>query len=126
MTSYSEIVGAGSSQTTSSLEKLEKELREDYDDVIDIPVDQLGDNYTAAVYSTGKSFLIQLRLAMGDESFNQFMKEYYQTYRMKIATTKGFIEVLSPYIEGNEDAKAICKKNTPSPKALSSSKNSVL
>ncbi|MDO4978176.1 MAG: M1 family aminopeptidase [Eubacteriales bacterium] len=82
----------------------------EYDGFIDLPADEFGEDYAAAAYQTGRSFLIQLRLAMGDEAFYKMMQEYVATYRMKIATTQGFVEILKPYIEGNEEAQNICKK----------------
>jgi hypothetical protein len=49
--------------------------------------------YRWIVYSKGALFLDALRREMGDEVFFEFLEEYYQRYKYKVATGEGFLEV---------------------------------
>lgn len=64
--------------------------------------------YTAVAYHKGEVLLEQLYLLMGEERFSAMIKEYYEKYSMKVATTEGFIEVLRPYLADQEEAQALC------------------
>jgi hypothetical protein len=49
-------------------------------------------DYVLFVYTKGALFLDQLRSTLGEETFIQFLKTYYETYRYEIATTRDFQE----------------------------------
>ena len=46
--------------------------------------------YSAIIYGRGPLFLEALRSRMGGESFDSFMRDYFERNRWKIATTEGF------------------------------------
>ncbi|MDR2898782.1 MAG: M1 family metallopeptidase [Clostridiales bacterium] len=50
-------------------------------------------NYYNIQYTKGKLMLYSLNMKMGEEKFNQFIKEYYSAYSFKIATEEDFIKV---------------------------------
>ncbi|WP_236905072.1 M1 family metallopeptidase [Clostridium formicaceticum] len=54
--------------------------------------------YSSIVYSKGAMFIKELRDHMGDEAFFKALREYFETFKFKNATTEGFY--------------TICKKNT--------------
>lgn len=58
-----------------------------------------------AVYKHGKVFLYKLNQAMGDEIFFQMMKEYYQTFSFKEATTQDFLSLIEEYSNGSAEIK---------------------
>ncbi len=49
-----------------------------------------GYEYSGIVYGRGPIFVYELSKVMGEEAFNSFLKEYFQTYKWAIATTDGF------------------------------------
>jgi aminopeptidase N len=57
------------------------------------PVDSFRGNYVALVYAKGALFFHALRLRMGDETFNQFLQNYYGGYRYGEASGPGMLEV---------------------------------
>ena len=74
---------------------------------IDRPYDELGGDYTPAVYERGAAFLYRLEQALGRETFSAAMREYYAAFAFKEAATQDFLAVFRPYAEGNEDAQAL-------------------
>ncbi len=61
----------------------------------DIPIglpaeDYSGAEYGAIVYGRGPIFLNELAMTIGQETFDQFLRDYVQTYRWQIATTEEF------------------------------------
>ncbi len=50
--------------------------------------------YRNAVYLNGAKFFEALRQSMGDQAFFDFLRLYAKTYRHKIATTEGFMQLL--------------------------------
>ncbi|ABW20324.1 M1 family metallopeptidase [Alkaliphilus oremlandii] len=50
--------------------------------------------YSSIVYSKGAMFLEELRQQMGDESFIKAMREYYEAFQFKNATTEDFYNVV--------------------------------
>ena len=79
-----------------------------HDIFIDLPADQM-ESYQTPVYPYGCYFLLRLRRCMGDEQFTQMMHEYYDTYKLRTATTEGFLNTLLPYIRGNAEARQLCR-----------------
>ena len=81
---------------------------EDVSDLcIDLSYDELGGDYTPAVYERGAAFLYRLEQALGRETFSAAMREYYAAFAFKEAATQDFLAVFRPYAEGNEDAQAL-------------------
>ncbi|MCC5909559.1 MAG: M1 family metallopeptidase [Clostridiaceae bacterium] len=54
--------------------------------------------YSSIVYSKGAMFIEKLREEMGDETFSKVIREYFETFKFKNATTEDFYK--------------ICEKNT--------------
>ena len=52
--------------------------------------DYHGREYSAIVYGRGPLFIEQLAQKMGQEPFDQFLRQYYQTHRWGIGTSKAF------------------------------------
>jgi len=50
--------------------------------------------YSSIVYSRGALFIDHLRKEMGDENFRKAIKDYYNEYKFKNATTENFYMVL--------------------------------
>ena len=50
--------------------------------------------YSECVYEGGKLFLYELWKEMGDQSFFDLLKKYYETYRFQIATTDDFLKLV--------------------------------
>ena len=57
--------------------------------------------YSSIVYSKGAMFIGELREQMGDENFIKALREYYETYKFKNATTEDFYNI----IQNNTDVK---------------------
>ncbi len=81
---------------------------EGHDPFIDLPANEMR-SYQTTVYPYGCYFLLRLRRSMGDEQFTQMMHTYYDTYKLKTATTEGFLTVLKPYILQNPEAGRLCQ-----------------
>ncbi len=56
-----------------------------------------GQTYGDAEYEEGYVFLEEIRLKMGDEKFNRFLKEYYESFCMKRATTSKIVKLIRKY-----------------------------
>lgn len=54
--------------------------------------DQL--QYSSIVYGKGAMFIKELRREMGDEAFMKALREYFNTYKFKNASTKDFYNIL--------------------------------
>ncbi len=67
-------------------------------------------DYIHTVYQRGAAFLYRLEQAMGQETFNAFMQEYYQKYSFKEAHTEDFVATLKPHISENSAAQALVKR----------------
>jgi hypothetical protein len=52
-----------------------------------------GREYSGIVYGRGPIFIYELSKTIGDEAFNQFIKDYFLKYKWGIATTDGFKEL---------------------------------
>lgn len=50
--------------------------------------------YSSIVYSKGAMFIKELRQEMGDEAFLKALREYFDTYKFKNATTKDFYNIM--------------------------------
>lgn len=50
--------------------------------------------YSSIVYSKGAMFIKELRREMGDEAFIKALREYFDTYKFKNATTEDFYNIL--------------------------------
>lgn len=50
--------------------------------------------YSECVYEGGKLFLYELWKEMGDQTFFDLLKKYYETYRFQIATTDDFLKLV--------------------------------
>ncbi len=51
------------------------------------PVSALRGNYTAIVYSKGALFFQALRIRIGEPAFDRFLRDYYATFRYRIASS---------------------------------------
>ncbi|MGN1419910.1 MAG: M1 family metallopeptidase [Eubacterium sp.] len=60
------------------------------------------ETYSSYVYEGGKMFLYELCNIMGEEMFQNAMREYYETYKFKIANTESFINIIKKYNSSNE------------------------
>ena len=47
---------------------------------------------------------------MGEDTFNEAMKEYFKSYSMKIATTEDFLAVITKYAGDNPEVSALLQK----------------
>ena len=54
--------------------------------------DQL--QYSSIVYGKGAMFIRELRREMGDEAFIKALREYFDTYKFKNASTENFYNIL--------------------------------
>jgi len=84
------------------------DLSRGHDRYIDLPAGKLN-NYQTTVYPYGCYFLLRLRRCMGDEQFTKMMHEYYKTYCLRVADTRGFLNILQPYIYENPGARRLCQ-----------------
>jgi len=50
--------------------------------------------YSSIVYSKGAMFIKELRDQMGDEAFIKALREYFETYKFKNATTEDFYSII--------------------------------
>ena len=68
---------------------------------IDIPVydGQNDDNYKHTVYFNGAHFLKGLRQRIGDESFQDFIQDYFTQNRGKVATGDDFFRILDEHTD---------------------------
>jgi aminopeptidase N len=55
-------------------------------------VEAYDDDYGLIVYGKGALFFEALRREMGDRSFFDFLRAYYERYRYRFATSEGFHE----------------------------------
>ena len=79
-------------------ERSDQESRWEYIDYADIPLDLPVKDYNEAeysgiIYGRGGLFFDDLRKKIGDEAFETFQKNYYDTYKWGIATTDGLKQV---------------------------------
>jgi aminopeptidase N len=49
-----------------------------------------GQEYTAIVYGRGPLFIGALEQKMGQDSFDQFLRDYYQSHKWEIGTAAAF------------------------------------
>ena len=83
----------GRAQAQGFLESLEgRWARVDFSDIpVGLPVAAYSPTeYGAIVYGRGPLFLDALEERMGEDTFDAFLQDYYQTYRWQIATTEDF------------------------------------
>ena len=66
-------------------------------------------NYSMYVYEGGKLFLYELSETLGEENFRLALREYYNTYKNKIATTKDFLRIIKKYDTDNKTDSLIKK-----------------
>ncbi len=68
---------------------------------IGMPVRKYVDSeeYGAIVYGRGPLFIEALAEKMGEESFNVFLKDYYQTHKWKIATTESMKQLAESHCD---------------------------
>jgi len=83
----------------------EKMIKAQYNNYIDFEADRgegilrslrefnNSQEYSSIVYSKGAMFIEELRKEMGDEAFIKALREYYQQYMFKNATTLNFYEI---------------------------------
>jgi hypothetical protein len=71
----------------------------DQDQRADLPVGAYSDRqYSAIVYGKAALFFDALYEALGDKKFNQFMQEYFETYRYGVAYPKDLLTVAAKYV----------------------------
>lgn len=63
------------------------------------PKDQ---SYGTAEYDGGYTFLQEVRVQMGDEAFQSFLRDYFEAFYMKTVTTGEFLEFLRSYDNSQE------------------------
>lgn len=56
-----------------------------------------GQSYGAAEYEGGYMFLQEVRLQLGNKTFKKFLKDYYETYYMKVVTTEDVVNFIKTY-----------------------------
>lgn len=66
-------------------------------------------NYSMYVYKGGKMFLYELKEVLGEEEFESALKEYYNTYKYKIAKTEDFLKFVKKYDTDNKTDSIIKK-----------------
>lgn len=66
-------------------------------------------NYSMYVYEGGKLFLYELSETLGEEDFQHALREYYNTYKNKISTTKDFLKIIKKYDTDNKTDSIIKK-----------------
>ncbi len=84
----------------------EKMIEDQYDDFLDRwrrkdegilkGLDEFDDQsqYSSIIYGKGAAFMRELRRDMGDEAFLKALREYFNTYKFKNASTKDFYNIL--------------------------------
>lgn len=105
-------VGRSEEKVAEVMEEFLKSTPAGGEDVtVDRPYDALHTDlvadYVAAVYKRGAGFLYKLEQSMGQEEFYDFMKKYYGAYSFKEAHTEDFLNILTPYIKDNQEAKKL-------------------
>ncbi len=76
----------------------------------DLPVGAYTESqYSAIVYGKAALFFNALYEALGDAKFNQFMQDYYQTYRYGVAYPKDLFAIAAKYV-GQAKLDALVKK----------------
>jgi hypothetical protein len=71
----------------------------DQDQRADLPVGSYTEEqYSAIVYGKAALFFNALYEALGDAKFNQFMQDYYQTYRYGVAYPKDLFAIAAKYV----------------------------
>lgn len=107
-------VGRSEEEVAAAMAPFVEQKPKSGDCTVDRAYDELNSeqyfDYTDAVYQRGAGFLYQLEQSMGQECFYDFMREYYAAYAFKEADTQGFLAVIAPYIEENEEAQEIVRK----------------
>ena len=74
--------------------------REGYKGVhLNVPPDEFDEDrfYGDAEYNGSYSFLQEIRLLIGDDSFMDMLKKYYETFNMKTVTTKDALDFIKTY-----------------------------
>ena len=65
----------------------------------DLPVaDYTVRQYSAIVYGKAALFFNAIYDEIGDEKFNQFLQEYYNTYRYGVAYPKDLLAIAAKYV----------------------------
>ncbi|MBO5321955.1 MAG: M1 family metallopeptidase [Clostridia bacterium] len=67
------------------------------------------DSYSKHVYDGGSMFLYELKEVLGEEEFERVLKEYYNTYKYKIAKTVNFLKIIKKYDTDNKTDSIIKK-----------------
>ena len=75
-------------------------------DRADIPIglpaeDYEGREYGAIVYGRGPLFVAALAEKMGQEAFDQFLRDYYETHKWQIATTESLKQLAENHCQCN-------------------------
>ena len=74
--------------------------REDYKDIyLNVSPDKYENDqsYGEAEYETSYIFIQEIRMAMGDEKFNKFLKDFYKTYYLKTVNTDMVLKLIREY-----------------------------
>ena len=83
-----------------SREELMETAREDYKDIyLNVSPDKYENDqsYGEAEYETSYIFIQEIRMAMGDEKFNKFLKDFYKTYYLKTVNTDMVLKLIREY-----------------------------
>lgn len=82
-----------------SMEWLEEDVGDRY---INESYGELDYDYGTVVYMKGQYFMYELMQAMGEESFLEMFRDYYQTWSFKEASTKDFVQKVYEYDDSDE------------------------
>ena len=83
-----------------SRDELIETAREDYKDkFLNTTPDNYSEeqNYGEIEYEEAYLFLQELRIAMGDDKFNKFLKDFYKTYYLKTVNTDMVLKLIREY-----------------------------
>lgn len=58
-------------------------------------------SYFSGIYRKGSIFVFEIRKLLGEDGFNQFIKNYYDTFQYKIVTKELFEQFVQSYTEEN-------------------------
>ncbi|MBP3222933.1 MAG: M1 family metallopeptidase [Actinomycetaceae bacterium] len=87
-------------ESQKSRDELLENARNDYKNLfLNVPPTEYpeGQEYGEAEYEASYVFVQELRLAMGDEKFYAFLKDFYQTYYLKVATTDDVLSLIKKH-----------------------------
>lgn len=110
---YEAYTGTPEAEILAEIDATEADCAETFTDrYIDLSYGDYSDEtqYVTAVYRVGKVFLYRLRQTLGEEKFDGFMKQWYDTNKFGIVTTQDFKTQLLAYCGDDADVKKLLDK----------------